>query len=153
MYRLQVLSAPTSVRGEAARGEPERDAALVAEWFAAFHAEALPSDPVEDWDDRARVRLAAGEVHLWREAGRPVSLAAVSPAAGGVARIGPVYTLPAARRHGYGSAVTAAATAAALAAGALQVVLYADLDNPTANSIYQGIGFKADHDTLTVVFT
>jgi hypothetical protein len=37
-------------------------------------------------------------------------------------------------------------TQAALDAGAVQVVLYADLANPTSNAIYQNIGYLPDHD-------
>ncbi|MHB8246554.1 MAG: GNAT family N-acetyltransferase [Acidimicrobiales bacterium] len=50
------------------------------------------------------------------------------------------------RRHGFGSAVTAAATAAALGAGADHVVLYTDLSNATSNAIYQAIGYRPDHN-------
>ena len=76
-----------------------------------------------------------------------MALAGRSAPAGGVARIGPVYTPPARRRRGYGSAVTARATQAALQAGANDVVLYTDLSNPTSNAIYQSIGYVADHDS------
>jgi predicted GNAT family acetyltransferase len=68
-----------------------------------------------------------------------------------VARIGPVYTPPEYRGHGYGSAVTAAATAAVLAAGAVPV-LYTDLANPTSNKIYQAIGYRAVADRAAVWF-
>ena len=57
-----------------------------------------------------------------------------------------MYTPPALRRRGYGAAVTAHATASALADGAAHVVLYTDLANPSSNSIYQQIGFAPDHD-------
>jgi predicted GNAT family acetyltransferase len=57
-----------------------------------------------------------------------------------------VYTPSASRRRGYGAAVTAAASVAALAAGAEQVALYTDLANPTSNSVYQAIGYRPDHD-------
>jgi predicted GNAT family acetyltransferase len=60
--------------------------------------------------------------------------------------VGPVYTPPARRGRGFGSAVTADATAAAIAAGADHVVLYTDLSNPTSNAIYQTIGYRVDHD-------
>ena len=63
-----------------------------------------------------------------------------------MARVGAVYTPPAYRRRGYGAAVTAKATAAALSAGADHVVLYPDLANPTSNSVYQSIGYKPAHD-------
>jgi predicted GNAT family acetyltransferase len=73
-------------------------------------------------------------------------MAAVTAPAAGVARVGPVYTPPAHRRRGHGSAVTAAATTAAIAGGAEDVVLYTDLANATSNAIYQAIGYRPDHD-------
>ena len=60
----------------------------------------------------------------------------------GVARIAPVYTPPEHRRHGYATAVTAACTADALARDAERVVLYTDLADPSANAMYQRIGFR-----------
>jgi len=146
MYRLEQLESPTAVSGGAALAREPGDVDLVADWLAAFHDEATPTHPTEDWVLFARRRVAAGQIHIWHDQGRPVSLAAVSAPAAGVARIGPVYTPNPMRRHGYGTAVTAAVTAAALAAGAEHVVLYADLANPVSNSIYQAIGYRPDHD-------
>jgi predicted GNAT family acetyltransferase len=80
-----------------------------------------------------------------------VALAARRPATAGVSRIGPVYTLPAARGHGYGSAVTAHAARGILDEGAIPV-LYADLANRTSNKIYQAIGFRPVDDRLSVSF-
>jgi predicted GNAT family acetyltransferase len=74
-----------------------------------------------------------------------VSLAAVSPPAVGVARVGPAYTPAHWRRHGYGAAATAATSAD-------HVVLYTDLANPTSNSIYQAIGYRSDHDAEERIF-
>jgi hypothetical protein len=59
------------------------------------------------------------------------------------ARIGPVYTPPAARGRGYASACTAALSERMLAAGKRFCFLYTDLDNPTSNTIYQRIGYRA----------
>jgi GNAT superfamily N-acetyltransferase len=146
MYRLGELSRPGTVPGEGALAQAPGDVELVADWLAAFHDEVQPHAPTEDWSTLAEQRITAGQIHLWRDRGRAVSLAAVSAPAAGVARVGPVYTPPAARRKGYGAAVTAAATAAALAVGAEHLVLYTDLANPTSNSIYQAIGYRADHD-------
>jgi predicted GNAT family acetyltransferase len=145
MYQLSELVRPSGVPGGAALAAAPADIALVAGWLAAFHDEAQANGPVEDWHGLAERRAVAGEVHLWHEGGAPVALAAVSAAAG-VARVGPVYTPPRQRRRGYGAAVTAEATAAALAGGAKQVALYTDLANPTSNSIYQAIGYRPDHD-------
>jgi RimJ/RimL family protein N-acetyltransferase len=145
MYRLVDLVWPEAVLGEAVRAE-STESGMVAEWFAEFHDEAQSDAPVDDWTAMAQRRIEAGDVHLWRAEDVPVALAAVSAAPAGVARVGPVYTPPSRRRNGYGSGVTAAATAAALGLGAQHVVLYTDLANPTSNSIYQAIGYRPDHD-------
>jgi GNAT superfamily N-acetyltransferase len=74
-----------------------------------------------------------------------------APAAG-VSRIGPVFTPLAERGHGYGSAVTAAAADLAGRSGTPDVVLFADLANPTSNAIYQRIGFEPVVDSVRIDF-
>jgi predicted GNAT family acetyltransferase len=146
MYRLGELVHPTGVSGHASVAAKPGDVELVADWLGAFHDEAKPHGPVEDWHAFAIRRINDGRFHLWNDGGEPVALAGVSAPAAGVARVGPVYTPPKARRRGYGSAVTAVATAAAITSGAEHVALYTDLANPTSNSIYQAIGYQPDHD-------
>ena len=146
MYRLVELVCPEGVPGQAALARAPADLDRVAGWFAAFHDEAQPHAPSADWRAFAEGRVAAGQVHFWVAGAAPVAMAALSAPAAGVARVGPVYTPPPSRRQGYGAAVTAAATAAALDAGAAHVVLYTDLANATSNAIYQAIGFRAHHD-------
>jgi predicted GNAT family acetyltransferase len=73
------------------------------------------------------------------------------PPAAGVSRIGPVYTPPEHRGHGYGSAVTARAAFDILDSGAVPV-LYADRGNATSNKIYLAIGFRPVTDRLSVTF-
>ena len=146
MYRLVDLRWPQAVPGQPRWAEISRDLGLSAEWFAAFHEEAQPHAPYDDWTAMARRRLEARELHLWSAEGIPVALAGVSQAVAGVARVGPVYTPHQWRGNGYGSGVTAAATSAGLDAGAQHVVLYTDLANPISNSIYQRIGYRGDHD-------
>jgi predicted GNAT family acetyltransferase len=152
MYRLEKLTRPRAAPGNAILALTPNDVDLVANWLAAFHAEATPRAPSENWSTFAQRRIAAGQIHLWQDEGNPVSLAAVSAPAAGVARIGPVYTPAALRRKGYGAAVTSEATSAATAVGAEHVVLYTDLANPTSNSIYQAIGYRPDHDAEERVF-
>jgi predicted GNAT family acetyltransferase len=147
MYRLDELRHPSRVPGtaRAARGE---DVDGVVAWLDAFEAEALPPEMPRSVASAIAQRIAAGEVMLWVDEARPVSVAAFRPAAAGVARIGPVYTPPQYRRRGYGAAATASATRAAIDRGAPSVALYADLANPISNSIYQSIGYVVDHDAL-----
>jgi Acetyltransferase (GNAT) family len=130
MYRLTELRWPEAVEGQAHRAGPN-ELGLVAEWLAAFHDEAQPDSPVDDWTAGAKRRIDAGEIHLWRAEDIPVAVAGVSRAVAGVARVGPVYTPSRCRGNGYGSSVTASATSAALSSGARHVVLYTDLANPT----------------------
>ena len=74
-----------------------------------------------------------------------------APAAG-VSRIGPVFTPVGPRGNGYGSAVTAAAAQLAHRSGTADVVLFADLANPSSNAIYQRIGFEAVADSVRIDF-
>ena len=147
MYRLEDLRLPSRVPGIAEKAEPS-DTDLIVTWLNAFEAESLPPEMPRVVADGISLRIAADEVILWTDEDLPVSVAAFRSAAAGVARIGPVYTPPPYRRRGYGTAATAAATRAALLSGARSVALYADLANPISNSIYQSIGYVADHDSI-----
>ena len=145
MYVLGTLRPPEGVIG---RGRPlaAGEAELVGDWLDAFHDEANPGSPTVDFRAMARRRIANGHFRGWDVDGELVALAGVSPPAAGVARVGPVYTPPEQRRRGYGAAVTACVTAVGIDGGADDVVLYTDRSNPTSNSIYQDIGYVADHD-------
>ena len=110
-------------------------------FYTAFQDE-TPT-PSTDVLPLVRERMDDRRLWLWEDgAGAPVSLAARTPAVAGVARIAPVYTPPEHRRRGYATAVTAACTADALARDAERVVLYTDLADPSANAMYQRIGFR-----------
>lgn len=154
LYRLGGLQSPTGVVG-AARLADDADTALLIDWQCAFAGEAFGHEP-----DAAAARAALGtaaangDPHLlWTVNGVPVSLAGVRRPAAGVSRVGPVYTPPSQRGHGYGSAVTAAACRWAAGAGAGDVVLFTDLANPVSNSIYQRLGFEPVTDTVHLSFT
>jgi predicted GNAT family acetyltransferase len=150
LYRLGELQSPASPPGRA-RAANGGDVALAARWLAAFEDDAgVMRTNVEA---AARERIDDGRLWLWEnDAGTPVSLAARTATAAGVARIAPVYTPAEQRRRGYGAAVTAACTADALACDADEVVLFTDLANPTSNSIYQSIGFRPIADRRVVRF-
>jgi predicted GNAT family acetyltransferase len=73
--------------------------------------------------------------------GTPVSMAAATSVIGGVVRVDPVYTPAGLRGRGYAGAVTVETSRTALAAGATDVVLFTDPDNPTSNALYQRLGY------------
>jgi predicted GNAT family acetyltransferase len=60
----------------------------------------------------------------------------------GQIRVAPVFTPAHLRGRGYAGAVTAEVSRAALSAGAAEVLLFADLANPTSNALYQRIGYR-----------
>lgn len=157
LYRLARLAPPTGVEGEPTLGTAD-DVDLLADWQLAFteeEGERLAGRWTRDIVTRqVRDLLAAGGGYvLWRVNGQPVSLAVVGVPRSGMSRIGPVYTPKEFRRHGYGTAATAAASTWALDRGAEHVLLFTDLANPVSNSIYQRIGFVPVADALDVTFT
>ena len=150
LYRLDELLEPAPVPGYADRAR-EADRALANEWFRAFLADVGETPrPGETMIDEA---VDAGRYWLWRESsGAPVSMACRRPVIGGSARVGPVYTPPEHRGHGYGSAVTAAATRQILAEGGIPV-LFTDLANATSNKIYQQLGYNFLEERVVVTFS
>ena len=141
LYRLGVLAPPT-VEGSG-RMATETDVELLGAWRAEFLREAVPEAPAEQTTDVMRSSLCLGNGHaLWEVDGTPVAWAAASIPHAGMTRVGPVYTPPEHRRHGYGAAVSAMVSQWALDQGATEVLLFADLTNPISNSIYQRIGYQ-----------
>ena len=136
LYELGEL-VPASAPGFARLARPE-DADRCAEWAQATLREI--GDPVPD-DLQVLRRIADGKIWLWEAEERPVSLAGISVPAGGVVRIGPVYTPPAERGRGYGSALTSAVSGAIFEQG-LRACLFTDIANRTTNKIYAAIGYR-----------
>ena len=144
---------PSGVPGQA-RPATVDDVDLVASWLADFHVEAHHGRPAPPADLGGLIRrLATGRILLWQDGGRPVSLAGWRPPAAGIGRVGPVYTPVRHRRHGYAAGVTAAATRAALAAGADGVMLFTDLANPTSNGVYARLGYRLVREASEWTFT
>jgi predicted GNAT family acetyltransferase len=152
LYRLGELAAP-AVPGRA-RTITADDVPLVAAWRRDFELEAVGSEREPGRAEsavRRSMRLGNGLL-LWEADGQAVAHASVGAPVDGMSRVGPVYTPPEFRGRGYGSAVTAAASRWALAAGADYVVLFTDLANPTSNAIYQRIGYRPVYDQAELAF-
>lgn len=152
LHRLGALTPPAGVAG-AARPAQEGDVDLLVGWQLAFLHEALtvlrpPSDPRPAVHDA----VSQGGLVLWEVGGRPVAYATARRPVAGMSRVGPVYTVPEHRNHGYAAAVTAAAARWALDRGARHVALFTDLANPTTNRLYPRLGFRPVLDALEVRF-
>jgi predicted GNAT family acetyltransferase len=153
LYELGELLVP-KVPGSG-RAATEDDLPLLGRWRRAFQTEALGHErEVDRAEEIIRRSMARGERHhVWEDGGELVSWAHASAPLEGMSRVGPVYTPPERRGRGYGSAVTAAVSGWAREAGARHVLLFTDLANPTSNSIYQQIGYRAVSDTCELEFT
>lgn len=153
LYRLADLVVP-QVEGRP-RLATEADLDLLAQHNVAFSEEANAHHPMTFSDASTGVRrqltLGAGYV-IWDVDGLPVSSACAKVPNAGASRIGPVYTPPEHRQRGFAAAATAAAASWALSAGAVEVLLYTDLANPTSNGVYQRIGFRPVADYAEIAF-
>ncbi|MEV6574692.1 GNAT family N-acetyltransferase [Streptomyces sp. NPDC051577] len=149
LYRLGGLVAPSPAPSGRVRTAVAADLPLLLTWLEAFRVEADPAGSVSE--ALVRDRLAYGGILLWEDAGTPVSLAGFSRPASGAARVGPVYTPPDARGRGHAAAVTHAASEAASARGASEVLLFTDLANPTSNGVYLRIGYVPVEDRAVAV--
>jgi predicted GNAT family acetyltransferase len=129
--------------GRMRRGTPA-DRETITSWLRAFADEALAgARHVEDADASYERREAdpEGAWLLWDDDG-VVSLAAYgAPTPSGI-RVGPVYTPPEQRGHGYATSLVAELTAERLAAGRGYCFLFTDVSNPTSNAIYARIGYE-----------
>ncbi|TDT38004.1 putative GNAT family acetyltransferase [Streptomyces sp. BK208] len=142
LYRLGGLTPPEPSPPGRARIADEEDRERLVLWHRGFVAD-VGGTSAADGESWADTRIAAGRVTLWETPdGTPVSMAGVSPLVAGQIRIAPVYTPAHLRGRGYGGAATAAASRAALGAGAAQVLLFTDLANATSNALYQRIGYR-----------
>jgi predicted GNAT family acetyltransferase len=147
IYEVDAVVEPAPTKGllRAARADEQP---LLVEWFQAFQADI--GEAVSDATAIVGRRLARGELWIWDDDG-PASMAGRFDAVEGVARIGPVYTPGDRRGHGYASALVAAVSRAVLEAGH-RCILYTDLENPTSNSIYRAIGYRAVAEALRYRF-
>jgi hypothetical protein len=146
-FRADHVRAPANVAGAMRDYEPsDRDVAV--RWMDAFVAEALHGPEPESSEafiDHRTHDPDAGLV-LWEHDGAPVSFAGFGGRTPNGIRVGPVYTPPELRGRGYASALTAALTQRLLDEGRRFCFLFTDLANPTSNSIYQRIGYRAVSD-------
>jgi predicted GNAT family acetyltransferase len=132
------------------RQAAKADVALCVQWTDAFGVDVgMPSPSNHSWIE-ARVEL--GRLWLWELEGQPVSLVGHQATVLGSTRVGPVYTPPEHRGHGYASALTAFVSRRILDRGSA-ACLYTDLANPTSNKIYAAIGYEPVADFVRYDFS
>ena len=155
---LHVLESvrPVPVPAGSVRAAAREDRALLLDWWGAFGREALASEEQDHARDARAVDHRLDDEHagvvLWEDEGAPVSFAAYGgPTPNGI-RVGPVYTPPALRGRGYATALVAELSARLLAQGRRFCFLYTDLANPTANAIYERIGYVRVCDSKQLAF-
>jgi uncharacterized protein len=152
IFRLAAVRQPRATEGRMRLAEPS-DQALVAGWLRAFVDEAL-GEAFEDAEVAAHRWIARSgrTLHLWQVGDATVSLCGVGGATPTGIRVGPVYTPPGHRGHGYASNLVAQASQVQLDAGYRFLFLFTDLANPTSNKIYQAIGYERVTDVDQYVF-
>jgi uncharacterized protein len=152
IYELTSVVAPRAVPGRMVRGAAA-DRELLVDWMERFAAEALGEGDRGRAERNVDLRLTSrsASLYLWID-GEPVCMAGCGgPTPTGI-RVGPVYTPAGLRRRGYASACVAALSQSLLDSGRERCFLFTDLDNPTSNSIYQAIGYRAVCDMARIDF-
>ncbi|WP_217205512.1 GNAT family N-acetyltransferase [Streptomyces sp. AC550_RSS872] len=153
LYRLGTLTPPDPMPAGRGRVLGEEDLDQVMFWCGEF-ARAVGEDVTIDAESWAGTRYADKRYTLWETPdGTPVSLAGMNPLIGGQIQVDIVYTPAHLRGRGYAAAVTTEVSRAALAAGAKEVVLFADLANPTSNALYQRLGYRTLTDWAAYDFS
>ncbi len=133
----------------------EKDMYFFPYWLEAFYSAgtygktemSIPQD-----GEVYRSRLSTKKHYVLEVDGIPVSMAGYTRELQNAVGIAFVYTPPYFRGRGYATSCVAQISQMALDRGYTSCVLYTDLLNPTSNSIYQKIGYKAVCDSLMLKF-
>ncbi|MZG06232.1 GNAT family N-acetyltransferase [Streptomyces sp. SID5614] len=146
LYRLGTLRPPSPAPEGRARAATRADRALLVAWVRGFADATGQSKSSAEWlVDEGTER---GSLTLWESGGTQVALAGRTRMLAGTVRVTLVFTPPEFRGRGYGAAVTAESSRAALAEGAAEVLLFTDLANPTSNGVYLRIGYEPVADRV-----
>jgi GNAT superfamily N-acetyltransferase len=148
IWELRELNEPPPVEG-APREAGDDDLPLVLDWWSYVGA---PDELVRQPVEQRLAPGAGGGITLWEVGGETVSMCGYgSPTPNGM-RIGPVYTPPERRGHGYASVLTAEVSRRLLEAGNRFCFLYTDAANPTSNAIYERIGYRMVAEAAAIAF-
>jgi GNAT superfamily N-acetyltransferase len=153
LYRLQKVIPPARPPAGGLRLAAESELPLLLRWAKNFAQEAGPDTSPAETEAAIRSALSSGSLWVWEDVGELKSMARCSGSPPRGARISLVYTPAAERGQGYASALVAALSQQQLEQGLRSLFLFADLANPTSNSIYCKIGFERVSEVQEVLFT
>ena len=149
LYSLERVVPPSSPPSGLLRLAEHKELELVVNWHARFCEEqGLPDRGLKH---RAEQLVKEGSLFLWED-GIPRSTAAIVAETHRGARVGYVYTPQPFRGHGYASICVAQLSQRLLEQGRRFCCLYADLANPTSNSIYKRLGYESVCDVAYFKF-
>lgn len=152
IYRLDSIN-PVSVASGRMRLATLSDRDLVSKWRHAFSIDTHQESDGAAPDNDTAQRIGRGEIYIWEDSGKPVSMACKHrPTEHGMA-VGLVYTPPELRQRGYATACVSGVCREILKDGYDFCTLYTDLSNPTSNSIYMKIGFTPVCDSVQYDFS
>jgi predicted GNAT family acetyltransferase len=149
-YVMTELRAPPCVAG-AMRVAGPGDREWLRAQLRAFSDEARVAMSDERIARYVDERLAEKSYRIWQTHEGSQAFAGFSRAGPAASRLAPVYTVPAARRHGYAAALVGALCAELLAQRP-RVFLVSDLANATSNGLYRRLGFEPLDDTVSFDF-
>lgn len=125
------------------RGADERDAELLMAWARGFEGDTRTPAHGRRNDERVWQGIESGRLYVLEDAGRPVAAASWGRPTKRTRTINCVYTPPEERGRGRGRSVTALLARQLREAGAEQVLIFTDADDPTPNRVYARVGFAA----------
>jgi len=141
LFQINKIIPPLPAPGKLCEAT-ENDLELVTSWITAGYEETMPGGIHGDIRQTVTRAITNRDYYLWKlEDGSSVSLACKTRPVINTISIGPVYTPPEQRGKGYASNCVAALSQLLLESGWKYCNLFTDLANPTANSIYQKIGY------------
>jgi len=147
LYELLEVGEVPYIEGTLRQAVPS-DRGLIIHWTRVFETEI--GEPANDTELRVERALAARQLWLWEDS-EAVSMASSREPIEGVVRLSGVYTPADKRKRGYAAACVHALSKHRRDAG-YRCILYTDLGNPTSNSIYRRIGYRAVAEILRYRF-
>lgn len=144
---FDVLRPRRKAEGELRLAEASERSSL-GDWLSTFKS--VRGGPNSDTNQEIDRAFSAGRIWVWYDNG-PASMPIQSPVVDGAVTLQIVFTPQERRGRGYASASVAELTDRILSAGN-RCMIYTNLSNPEANSIYRQLGYEVVQEPLQYEF-